>query len=95
MMEKQEQGTSEKASKQERDKQVRHTADVVAVIRFHEGQKENPLVDDPFAPLFVTSQGETMLKTALERWPFFSEYLIARAKFFDDILRVFLNKTYL
>ena len=82
-------GTSNKNSEQDTSKQIRHTADVVAVIRYKEGQKESPLIYDPFARLFVSPQGEEMLKTALKSWPFFSDYLIVRAKFIDDHLKDF------
>jgi len=33
-----------------------------------------------------------MLKTAIKSWPFFSDYLIVRAKFIDDHLRDFCKK---
>ncbi len=85
-------GTSNKNSEQDTNKQIRHTADVVAVIRYKEGEKESPLIYDPFARLFVSPQGEEMLKTALKSWPFFSDYLIVRAKFIDDHLRDFCKK---
>lgn len=85
-------GTSNKNSEQDISKQIRHTADVVAVIRYKEGQKESPLIYDPFAHLFVSPQGEEMLKTALKSWPFFSDYLIVRAKFIDDYLRDLCKK---
>ena len=83
---------SNKNSEQDTSKQIRHTADVVAVIRYKEGQKESPLIYDPFARLFVSPQGEEMLKTALKSWPFFSDYLIVRAKFIDDHLRDLCKK---
>jgi len=63
--------TSNKNSEQDTNKQIRHTADVVAVIRYKEGEKESPLIYDPFARLFVSPQGEEMLKTAIKSWPFF------------------------
>ncbi|MBW2553775.1 MAG: class I SAM-dependent methyltransferase [Deltaproteobacteria bacterium] len=84
--------TSNKNSEQDTNKQIRHTADVVAVIRYKEGEKESPLIYDPFARLFVSPQGEEMLKTAIKSWPFFSDYLIVRAKFIDDHLRDFCKK---
>jgi methyltransferase (TIGR00027 family) len=62
------------------------------VVRYQEGRKEQPLIYDPFAHLFVSPQGEEMLRAALEGWPFFSEYLIVRAKFIDDYLESFCEK---
>ena len=79
-------------SNSERSERIRYTADVVTVIRFHEGEKKNPLVYDPFAYLFVSSQGEELLQSALARWPFFADYLIVRAKFFDDTLSSLCEK---
>jgi len=84
--------TSNKNREQDKSKQIRNTADVVAVIRYKEGEKGSPLIYDPFARLFVSPQGEEMLKTALKSWPFFSDYLIVRAKFIDDHLRDFCKK---
>ncbi len=84
--------TSNKNSEQDKSRQIRHTADVVAVIRHKERGKESPLIYDPYAHLFVSPQGEEMLKTALKSWPFFSDYLIVRAKFIDDHLRDFCKK---
>jgi methyltransferase (TIGR00027 family) len=91
-VEKPERTTLHKLSEHDKSKQIRDTADVVAVIRYHEGKKEKPLVNDPFAHLFASSQGEEILESALKRWPFFSDYLVVRAKFFDDTLRNFCEK---
>lgn len=91
-MEKLKQSKSGKDTRREKSEQIRHTADVVAVIRFQEGKKKNPLIYDPFAHLFVSPQGEEMLKAALKSWPFFSQYLMVRAKFFDDHLADFCQK---
>lgn len=79
-------------SEDDKSRRIRDTADVVAVIRDQEGKKEKPLVNDPFAHLFISSQGEALLEAALKKWPFFSEYLLVRAKFFDDSLRYFCEK---
>jgi len=84
--------TADKIREQDKSKRVRDSADVVAIIRHRESKKENPLVNDPFAHLFASSQGEEMLESALKRWPFFSEYLLVRIKFFDDRLRNFCKK---
>ena len=83
---------SNKKSEHDKSKQIRHSADVVAVIRYKEGKKERPLICDPYAHLFVSPPGEEMLIAALKRWPFFSDYLIVRAKFIDDHLRNFCEK---
>ena len=91
-MEKPKRSTANKNSEQDKSKQIRHSADVVAVIRYKEGKKESPLICDPYAHLFVSPPGEEMLKAALKRWPFFSDYLIVRAKFIDDHLRDFCKK---
>ena len=73
-------------SNSERSDRIRYTADVVTVVRFHEGEKKNPLVYDPFAHLFVSPHGEELLRSAIARWPFFADYLIVRAKYFDDTI---------
>ena len=91
-MEKPKRSPSNKKSKRDKSKQIRHSADVVAVIRHKEGKKERPLICDPYAHLFVSPPGEEMLEAALKRWPFFSDYLIVRAKFIDDHLRSFCVK---
>ena len=84
--------TYNKNSERDKSRQIRYTADVVAVVRYKEGKKESPLIYDPFAHLFVSHQGEEMLQTALKSWPFFSDYLVVRAKFIDDHLRNFCEK---
>jgi methyltransferase (TIGR00027 family) len=84
--------TLNKVSEHDKSRQIRDTADVVAVSRYHEAKKKKPLVNDPFAHLFASSQGEEILESALKRWPFFSDYLVVRAKFFDDTLRNFCAK---
>lgn len=86
-MDKPKRSPSNKKSEHDKSKQIRHSADVVAVIRYKEGKKERPLICDPYAHLFVSPPGEEMLIAALKRWPFFSDYLIVRAKFIDDHLR--------
>jgi len=91
-MEKPKRSISNKNSAQDKSKQIRHTADVVAVIRHKESKKESPLIYDPFAHLFVSPRGEEMLKAALKSWPFFSDYLVVRAKFIDDHLEKFCKK---
>lgn len=83
---------SSKKSEHVKSKQIRHSADVVAVIRHKEGKKERPLIFDPYAYLFVSPPGEEMLEAALKRWPFFSNYLIVRAMFIDDHLRGYCKK---
>ena len=91
-MEKPKRSTSNKNSKHDKSRQVRDTADVVAVVRYHESKKKKPLVNDPFAYLFASPQGEAILESALKRWPFFAEYLVVRAKFFDDALKNYCSK---
>ncbi len=83
------------SSSGDKDEQIRQTADVVAASRLQESTKKEPLVFDPFARLFVSSRGEEMLAIALKRWPFFSEYLMARAKFFDDHLKSFCERDHI
>ena len=39
-------------------KKVQNTADVISIIRFYEGKKENPVVYDPFSHLFISPEGE-------------------------------------
>lgn len=75
-----------------KEEQVKRSADVVSAIRFQESQRSNPLINDPFAHLFVSPEGEEMLDSALQRWLFFAEYLIARDKFFDDHLMAFCRE---
>jgi methyltransferase (TIGR00027 family) len=75
-----------RTSNSERSDRIRYTADVVTAVRFHEGEKQTPLVCDPFAHLFVSPHGEELLTSALSRWPFFADYLIVRVKYFDDTL---------
>jgi methyltransferase (TIGR00027 family) len=75
-----------------REGQVRRSADVVSIARAQESQKEGPLICDPYAHLFVSPEGEEMLRSALGRWPFFAEYLVVRDKFFDEHLRVLCEK---
>jgi methyltransferase (TIGR00027 family) len=72
--------------------QVKRSADVVSSVRFQESQRSNPLINDPFAYLFVSPEGEEMLRLALGRWPYFAEYLVVRDKFFDEHLRIFCEK---
>ena len=91
-MEQPKRSPSNKKSERDKSKQIRYSADVVAVIRHKEGEKERPLICDPYAHLFVSPQGEEMLKAALKRWPFFSDYLTVRVKFIDDHLRGFCEK---
>jgi methyltransferase (TIGR00027 family) len=79
-------------SNSERSDRIRYTADVVAVVRFHEAEKKNPLVCDPFAHLFVSPHGEELLKSARARWPFFADYLIVRVKYFDDTVSSLCEK---
>lgn len=85
-MEKSKRIPSNKRIEEDKSRQVRDSAGVVAVIRYKEGKRKRPLLCDPFAHLFVSPAGEAMLDSALERWPFFSDYLIVRAKFIDDRL---------
>jgi methyltransferase (TIGR00027 family) len=73
----------------EKGRQVRRSADVVSAIRFQETQRGGPLINDLFAHLFVSPEGEEMLAYALKRFPFFAEYLVVRDKFFDDHLMTF------
>jgi methyltransferase (TIGR00027 family) len=73
----------------EKSRQVRRSADVVSAIRFQETQRGGPLINDLFAHLFVSPEGEEMLAYALKRFPFFAEYLVVRDKFFDDHLMTF------
>jgi len=75
----------------EKTEQIKLTADVVSQIRYLESNRKNPLVIDPFAYLFVSPAGNQMLNKALQKWPFFTEYLIAREKYFDDHLRTFFQ----
>lgn len=91
-VEKSKRSTSNKNSEHDKSSQIRDTADVIAVIRYHESKKGKPLVNDPFAHLFTSSQGEEILESALKRWPFFLEYLVVRTKFFDDHLKNFCEK---
>ncbi|MCX5886546.1 MAG: class I SAM-dependent methyltransferase [Proteobacteria bacterium] len=76
----------------EKGRQARRSADVVSAIRFQETQRGEPLINDPFAHLFVSPEGEEMLALALKRWPFFAEYIIARDKYFDDHLTAFCQE---
>jgi methyltransferase (TIGR00027 family) len=76
----------------EKGRQVRRSADVVSAIRFQETQRGRPLINDLFAHLFVSPEGEEMRALALKRWPFFAEYIIARDKFFDDHLTAFCQE---
>jgi methyltransferase (TIGR00027 family) len=91
-VEKPKRNTADTIRGHDKSKRVRDSADVVAIIRHRESKKENPLVNDPFAYLFASSHGEAMLEAALKRWPFFSDYLLVRIKFFDDVLRDFCKK---
>jgi methyltransferase (TIGR00027 family) len=79
-------------SDREKAEQIQRTADVVSQIRYLEGKKGNPLINDPFAYLFVSPEGERMLDKGLQQWPFFAEYLIVREKFFDDQLNIFFKE---
>ena len=91
-MEKPKRNTADTIREHDKSKRVRDSADVVAIIRHRESKKENPLVNDPFAHLFASSHGEEMLESALKRWPFFSDYLLVRTKYFDDVLKIFCKK---
>ena len=84
--------TSDKIRERDKSKRVRESADVVAIIRHRESKKKKPLVNDPLAHLFASSHGEEMLESALKRWPFFSEYLLVRIKYIDDMLRKFCEQ---
>jgi methyltransferase (TIGR00027 family) len=81
----------ETITNREKAEQIKLTADVVSQIRYLESNRKNPLVIDPFAHLFISPAGDQMLNTALQKWPFFSEYLVVREKYFDDHLRTFFN----
>ena len=85
------QDQSEKDSRNSEGTQIRHTADAVAVARFQEGKRKKPLLVDPYAYLFVSAQGEEILRVSLKRWPFFAQYLVVRAKYFDDHLKEFFQ----
>lgn len=91
-MEKPKRNKSDAIRENDKSKRVRDSADVVAIIRHHESKKRKPLVNDPFAHLFASSHGEEMLGFALKRWPFFSDYLLVRIKYFDDMLGKFCEK---
>jgi methyltransferase (TIGR00027 family) len=73
--------------------QVRRSADVVAQIRHLESLKAHPLVHDPYAHLFISDEGDTLLWATLEKHPYFAEYLIARERYFDlQLEHFFMNK---
>jgi methyltransferase (TIGR00027 family) len=74
-------------------RQIRCSADVVSEIRYLESKNNNPIINDPYACLFISPAGSSMLKEALLQWPFFAEYLLSREKYFDDALNRYFQNT--
>ena len=74
-------------------RQIRCSADVVSEIRHLESKNNNPIINDPYACLFISPAGGSMLKEALLQWPFFAEYLLSREKYFDDALNRYFQNT--